>query len=82
VRKLKADPDTRYFVVAEPFAKWLRLVTLREPHPARVYYATWHGLGVWKWRPKVGNEMWMHVDARDELDAFNKVINWKEQKNG
>jgi hypothetical protein len=74
--------DYQYIVFAAPFPKWQRLVTLREPHPQRVYYATWHGLGVWRWRPKASDTMYVRIDATDALDAYNKVINWKERENG
>ena len=41
-------------------------------------WTTWNGLGMWRWYRDNPDEMRLRLYAKDELDAFQMVANWKE----
>jgi hypothetical protein len=69
-----------YLIWADAFEGW-RTMGYDKWSVIQSNWAIWHGLGMWKWYRTHPDEMFLRLQAKDELDAFQKVANWDESNN-
>ena len=68
----------RAFVIwADAFDGW-RKMGHDEWNVVQSNWVTWRELGMWRWYRENPDEMYLRLYAKDELDAFQKVVNWRE----
>lgn len=70
------DPGA-YVLVAKAFPGWSKMGHDKWS-VIQTNWTVWHGLGMWRWWRENPDEMTLHLRAKDELDAFQKFVNWKE----
>ncbi len=74
----REDDPGAYVLVAKAFEGW-RKMGQDKFSVIQTNWAVWHGLGMWRWWRDIDpDEMRLHLRAKDELDAFQKFVNWKE----
>lgn len=73
----REDDPGAYILVAKAFSGWVKMGHDKWS-VIQSNWTIWHGLGMWRWYRDNPDEMVMHLRAKDELDAFQKLTNWKE----